>query len=75
VTPELIDRCAMMVPEWGKPVGLSMQAIQQAIDPRAMAERRDHIGGVAPVRVREQIAKSRELLHVIGGELTLSGRR
>jgi argininosuccinate lyase len=62
VTPELIDRCAKMVPEWEKPVGLSMEAIKKAIDPRAMVERRDHVGGVAPVRVREQIAKSTELL-------------
>jgi argininosuccinate lyase len=62
VTPELIDRCAEMVPEWGKPVGLSEEAIARAVDPRAMIERRTLIGGVAPVRVREQIAKSRELL-------------
>jgi len=62
VTPELIDRCAMMVPEWAKPLGLSQEAIDRAVDPRAMVERRDLIGGVAPVRVREQIAGSRELL-------------
>lgn len=62
VTPELIDRCAKMVPEWGKPIGLSADAIRRAIDPRAMIERRSLIGGVAPVRVKEQIAKSKELL-------------
>jgi len=62
VTPDLIDRCAKMVPEWGKPVGLSTEAISRAIDPRAMIERRNLIGGVAPVRVKEQIVKSRALL-------------
>ena len=62
VTPDLIDRCAKMVPEWGKPVGLSVEAIGRAIDPRAMIERRNLIGGVAPVRVKEQIVKSRRLL-------------
>jgi argininosuccinate lyase len=62
VTPELIDRCAKMVPEWGKAVGLSEDAIMRAIDPRAMIQRRNLFGGVAPVRVKEQISKSRDLL-------------
>jgi argininosuccinate lyase len=69
VTPALIDRCARMVPEWEKPVGLSIEAIKRAINPRAMAERRDHIGGVAPTRVREQIAKSRALLNNDSGRV------
>jgi argininosuccinate lyase len=62
VTPELIDKSAKLVPEWGKPIGLSMKAIERAIDPRAMVERRNHFGGVAPIRVKEQIARSREQL-------------
>jgi argininosuccinate lyase len=62
VTPELIDKSAKLVPEWGKPIGLSMKAIERAIDPRAMVERRNHFGGVAPIRVKEQIAMSREQL-------------
>jgi hypothetical protein len=39
-----------------------MKAIERAIDPRAMVERRNHFGGVAPIRVKEQIARSREQL-------------
>ncbi len=75
VTPELIDRCAKMVPEWGKPVGLSTEAIGRAIDPRAMVERRNLIGGVAPVRVREQITRSRELLERDNGRVEEKRKR
>jgi argininosuccinate lyase len=62
VTTELIDRSAKLVPEWGKPIGLSAKAIERAMNPRAMIERRNLFGGVAPIRVKEQIAISREKL-------------
>jgi argininosuccinate lyase len=75
VTPGLIDRCAKMVPEWGRPVGLSTEAIGRAIDPRAMIERRNLIGGVASVRVKEQITKSKDLLRWDKGRLATKRKK
>jgi argininosuccinate lyase len=75
VTPGLIDRCAKMVPEWGRPVGLSTEAIGRAIDPRAMIERRNLIGGVASVRVKEQITKSKDLLRWDRGRLATKRKK
>jgi hypothetical protein len=41
---------------------MSTEVIQEAMDPRAMVERRTLIGGPAPVRVKETIVDSRERL-------------
>jgi hypothetical protein len=41
---------------------MSTALIQEAMDPRAMVERRTLIGGPAPVRVKETIEDSREKL-------------
>ena len=62
VTGECLDRAAEEYPGYGKPLGLSTETIQRAMDPREMVNRRTLIGGPAPVRVREQIAESDKLL-------------
>jgi len=62
VTREVLDRAAVEYPDYAKPLGLSTEVIQEAMDPRAMVERRTLVGGPAPVRVRETITESRERL-------------
>jgi argininosuccinate lyase len=62
VTEEVLDRSAVEYPSYGKPLGMSTALIQEAMDPRAMVERRTLIGGPAPVRVKETIEDSREKL-------------
>jgi argininosuccinate lyase len=62
VTEEYLDKAATQYPDYGKPVGLSTERIQRSMNPRDMVNRRTLIGGPAPVRVREEIAKSRNLL-------------
>jgi len=62
VTGEYLDRAAEMYPDYGRPLGLSDEAIRAAMDPREMVNRRTLVGGPAPVRVREEIGASRGLL-------------
>ncbi len=62
VTTEFLDEAAEEYPDYGEPLGLSDDVIRVAMDPREMVNRRTLIGGPAPVRVREQISESRELL-------------
>jgi len=62
VTTELLDEAAEEYPDYGEPLGLSDEMIRRAMDPREMVNRRTLVGGPAPVRVREQISESRELL-------------
>jgi argininosuccinate lyase len=62
VTTELLNEAAEEYPDYGEPLGLSDEIIRRAMDPREMVNRRTLIGGPAPVRVREQISESRELL-------------
>ena len=62
VTEEVLDRAAEEYPGHAKPLGLSTAVIQEAMDPRAMVDRRTLIGGPAPIRVKETIAESREQL-------------
>jgi argininosuccinate lyase len=62
ITEETLDRAALEYPGHAKPLGMSTAVIQEAMDPRAMVERRTLIGGPAPVRVKETIVDSRERL-------------
>ncbi|MCW4048828.1 MAG: lyase family protein [Candidatus Bathyarchaeota archaeon] len=62
VTSEFLDRAAVEYPDYGNPLGLSDELIQEAMDPREMVTRRTLIGGPAPVRVKEEIQRSRKLL-------------
>jgi argininosuccinate lyase len=62
VTSEFLDRAALEYPDYGKPLGLGDEVIREAMDPREMVNRRTLIGGPAPVRVREEVQRSRELL-------------
>ena len=62
VTSEYLDRAALEYPDYGQPLGLSDELIREAMDPTLMINRRTLIGGPAPVRVREEIQRSRELL-------------
>jgi argininosuccinate lyase len=60
VTEEVLDRAAEEYPGHAKPLALNTAVIQEAMDPRAMVNRRTLIGGPAPIRVNETIIKSRE---------------
>jgi len=62
VTTNYLDRASMEYPDYGKPLGLSTQSIQDAMDPVQMVSRRTLIGGPAPIRVKEQLAVSRKHL-------------
>jgi argininosuccinate lyase len=62
VTAEALDRAAVDYPDYGKPLALPTEVIQDAMDPRKMVNRRTLIGGPAPVRVREEIERSRLLI-------------
>jgi argininosuccinate lyase len=62
VTGEYLDRAAVEYPDYGKPLGLDVKIIQNAMDPRQMVNRRILIGGPAPERVREEIKRSRCLM-------------
>lgn len=62
VSSEYLDRAAVEYPDYGKPLGISDDLIQDAMDPREMVNRRTLIGGPAPVRVREEIQRSRSLV-------------
>lgn len=62
VTSEFLNRAAVEYPDYGKPLGLGDEVIREAMDPREMVNRRTLIGGPAPVRVKEEIQRSRELL-------------
>jgi argininosuccinate lyase len=64
VTPSFLDRAATEYPDYSKPLGLSEETIQYAMDPWMMINRRTLIGGPSPKRVREQIDESRKLLKV-----------
>ncbi len=52
-----------------------VEALRRAVDPRAMVERRNLIGGLAPVRVKEQLAKSRGLLDRDRGKVEAKRKR
>ena len=62
VTSEYLDRASEAYLDYGKPLGLSTESIQDAMDPVQMVHRRTLIGGPAPIRLREQIAVSRKHL-------------
>jgi argininosuccinate lyase len=62
VTGEYLDRAAVEYQDYGETLGLGTETIQRAMNPREMVNRRTLVGGPAPVRVREQIAKSNKLL-------------
>jgi len=62
VDAEFLDRAAVEYPDYRKPLSLSTEVIQSAMDPREMVNRRTLVGGPAPERVREQITESRGLL-------------
>jgi argininosuccinate lyase len=62
ITEETLDRAALEYPGFEKPLGMSTALIQEAMDPRAMVERRILIGGPSPVRVKETIGDSWERL-------------
>jgi argininosuccinate lyase len=62
VTSEYLDRAAVKYPDYGKPLALSTGVIQDAMDPHQMVNRRTLIGGPAPIRVREEIERSRRLI-------------
>jgi len=64
VTDKYLDRAAKEYPDYGKPLGLSTEIIQRAMNPREMVNRRTLVGGPAPVRVSEQIAESMKLLRL-----------
>ena len=58
ITTEMIDKAA--VEYMGKPLGMSEEIIRKALDPWKCVERRKLIGGPAPERVREDIARASE---------------
>jgi argininosuccinate lyase len=62
VTSEFLDRAAVEYPDYGKPLGLSDELIQNAMNPREMINRRTLIGGPASERVKEEIQRSRKLV-------------
>ncbi len=62
VTSEYLDMAAIEYPDYGKPLGIGTELIQEAMDPRMMVNRRTLTGGPAPVRVREETQRSRILL-------------
>ena len=62
VTSEYLDLAAVKYPEYGKPLAMPTGVIQDAMDPRQMVNRRTLIGGPAPVRVSEDIERSRRLI-------------
>ncbi|ALM83549.1 argininosuccinate lyase [Bordetella sp. N] len=57
VTPELVDEAA--VEYMGKPLGLSADSLRKALDPAECIKARQLIGGPAPERVEEDIARAR----------------
>ena len=64
VTPSFLDLAATEYADYGKPLGLSEETIQYAMDPWMMINRRTLIGGPSPERVKEQIDESEKLLKV-----------
>ena len=73
VTSEHLDRATVEYPDYGKPLALPTDVIRDAMDPRRMVNRRTLISGPAPVRVREEIERSRRL--VIDDAKRVQGRR
>jgi argininosuccinate lyase len=62
VTGKYLDRAAEAYPDYARPLGLETSVVQAAMDPRQMVNRRTLIGGPAPERVMEEIARSRHLI-------------
>ncbi|MBJ2152864.1 argininosuccinate lyase [Paracoccus sp. IB05] len=59
VTSALVDEAAMEY--MGQPLNLGDDAVRRALDPASCVEARQLTGGPAPARVREDIARARQL--------------
>ena len=60
VTSALVDEAAMEY--MGKPLNLPEEAVREALDPASCIRARTLIGGPAPERVREDIARARQMV-------------
>jgi argininosuccinate lyase len=60
ITPSLVDEAA--IDYMGKPVGLSGEALSEALDPTAFVGRRTLFGGPAPKAAQREVAFFREQL-------------
>ncbi len=62
VTPEFIDECAKEYIDYGKPLNLSKENLEEAFNIEKNVNDQKTHGGTAPERVKEQIAKSLDRL-------------
>ncbi|MCK9495503.1 MAG: argininosuccinate lyase [Dehalococcoidia bacterium] len=60
VTPALLDEAAVLY--LGEPVGLSEDALRDALDPARFVERRTLYGGPSPEAARDELAEERDHL-------------